>query len=504
MKKTLILICLIPIISISQIDIKLDGTLNKKIYIGNINHPVGTSIKLEKIYNSVYEGLKASVIPNENTSNNIPYKHLKNISFSFNNTKEFWQSKALSEGVYENLLKNGFQYKKRKEIEEEALEYINYTANNGLIYEDSYLESYLYSLANKVYPIRIEDGRPGILNVKILKDVSPNAFIFSNGTMFISTGLLSTLKSEEELLGVIAHEISHFVLDHSMININKAIERRKKAEFWAAFATGLAAAAEGYSAASTGYYSGGTFTMSTAILAYSIASEVLDRLGLEYSREQESKADESAKELMKLIDVDPTALSSALLKIKDFSIINGNYLAISGKGTHPSIDSRVSRIGYPTIDFSNVNYDRVISFVNSFNSIIQLNNKNFIACENLVKRNINAGVATEEDYVILAMVTTYMNNNEEKNKEALKYINIAKELNVSPTINIYKQESIILIRLNRLIDAKAALTEYVAAVKNEIKSLEKIKNSRFWSLKYNYLYNELEWSIKMINKVDKL
>ena len=119
--------------------------------------------------------------------------------------------------------------------------------------------------------------------------------------MFISTGLLSTLKSEEELLGVIAHEISHFVLDHSMININKAIERRKKAEFWAAFATGVAAAAEGYSAASTGYYSGGTLTMSTAILAYSIASEVLDRLGLEYSREQESKADESAKELMKLI-----------------------------------------------------------------------------------------------------------------------------------------------------------------------------------------------------------
>ena len=44
--------------------------------------------------------------------------------------------------------------------------------------------------------------------------------------------------------------------------------------------------------------------MSTAILAYSIASEVLDRLGLEYSREQESKADESAKELMKLIKQD--------------------------------------------------------------------------------------------------------------------------------------------------------------------------------------------------------
>ena len=108
MKKIITIICLIPIISISQINIKLDGTLNKKLFIANNTQPVGTSIKLEQIYSLDYEGLKANVKVNGlgNTSYNIDYKHLKNISFGFNNTKEFWQSKALSEGVYENLLKN--------------------------------------------------------------------------------------------------------------------------------------------------------------------------------------------------------------------------------------------------------------------------------------------------------------------------------------------------------------------------------------------------------------
>jgi Zn-dependent protease with chaperone function len=505
MKKVvlLFLIASIPFLTMAQLIFEIKGTVIKKI---SSDLPEGSIVNLKSIdefTENSYITYKA-ILDCNNTEVNIDLKKLDNISFKPSNIKEFWQIQALNHDVYKNITKNGMQYKRRKELEEEALDYMNYMENNNMIFKDSYLESYLYALTYKIYPIRIEDGRPGILNVKILKSIVPNAFIFPNGTMFITTGLLSTINSEDELIGVMAHEISHFVLDHSILNINKAVQRQKRAEFWAAFATGVAAAADIYTAANNEYYAPGAITMGTAILAYSIASELNKRMGLEYSREQEMEADQSATELMTYINIDPTALSSALIKIKTYSILNGNYFALSGQGTHPALDARINSIGKPTTEFNDTDYDKTISFVNSFNAIIELNNHHLQACSNLVNRNIKSNVATENDYVILAMVTTFMFDNEVKNKEALNYINIAKSLNISPSINIPKQEAIILIRLENFEEAKNSLKKYLSALENERLNLINIKNTSEWSYINNYLFNENEWTLKMINKVDKM
>ena len=52
-----------------------------------------------------------------------------------------------------------------------------------------------------------------------------------NGSMVISTGLLCTLDSEDELAAVIACELGHFVLDHQVNNIYRAERRAKRAAF---------------------------------------------------------------------------------------------------------------------------------------------------------------------------------------------------------------------------------------------------------------------------------
>lgn len=498
---TIFLIALFPFITMAQITLELSGIVNKKI---SSSLDEGTAVTIKSIDKDEYGFYKASVFLTGTVKELVDLNKLERISFTPSNQKEFWQNQALKHGTYTNITKKGTQYKLRKELEEEAIDYIKYTENNNMIFKDSYLESYLYALAYKIYPTRIEDGRPGILNIKILKSTIPNAFIFPNGTMFLSTGLLSTINSEEELIGIMAHEISHFVLDHSIININKAEQRRKRAEFWAAFATGVAAAADVYTAANNEYYAPGTITMGTAILAYSIASELNQRMGLEYSREQEMEADECAANLMKYINIDPTALSSALLKIKDYSILNGNYLALTGTGTHPAIDDRIQKIGNQKKDFNSSDYDKTISFVNSFNAIVQLNNHHLQSCSNLVNRNINAGIATEDDYILLAMVTTFMYDNKEKNDEALSYINKAKTLDISPSINIHKQEAIILIRLENYDAAKTVLNKYLDSLASEQSKLEYIKNTREWSYANNFIYNEKEWTVKMINKVSKM
>jgi predicted Zn-dependent protease len=500
MKKQIILVFLIlsPVLLLAQLNVTLEGVVIDKISYSLIE---GQKVRLNSFKNNHYQILSAA-ITYDGKEEAVAVSRLDRIKFTPNNLKEFWQIKALEEGVYQSIIEdNGLQYKLRKELEEDALDYLRFAERNGLLFEDSYLKSYLFSLAYRIYPTSIEDGRPGILNIKIIKDTAPRAFIFANGTMFLSTGLLSTLESEAEIMAVMAHEISHFVLDHSVININAAAQRQKRAVFWAGMATAAAAATEVYLASNNDYYYPGALTVGTGILAYSIASSLNERMGLEYSRDQETNADMCAVELMKFIKVDATALSSALAKIKEYSILNGNYYAISGEGTHPAINERIIKIGKPTTDFKNVGYDKKISFVNSFNAIAQFNDHHLNSCSDLVNRNINAGVATEDDYILLAMLTMYMFDNEDKNTEALSYLNIAKNLNITPSLNLHKQEAIVLIRLKRYPEAIEAFKKYSLDLESERLKLDQIKNSQEWSMNRNYISKEMEWSTKMIHKV---
>lgn len=48
----------------------------------------------------------------------------------------------------------------------------------------------------------------------ILRSPAPNAFCVGEGTVVVSTGLLSKLENEEQLLWVMAHELAHYELDH--------------------------------------------------------------------------------------------------------------------------------------------------------------------------------------------------------------------------------------------------------------------------------------------------
>ena len=252
---------------------------------------------------------------------------LKKFSFNVSNLKEFWQNQAIKNKVYVKILiKYGPQYDLREEWEEETLQYLNELEQKKLIFNDSYLESYLYSIVYKIFPGSINDGRPGIVNVKVMIDNYPNAFTFTNGTIIITTGLLSTINSEEELIGVMSHEIAHFVLDHSTININKATQRQKNAEFWTAFTTTLAAATEIYASFKINYFNPGALTFDTAVWSSEIDFRFYRTARTSIHTRTRAEADKCAVELMKFIKIDPTALSSALSKISDYSNLYGNYL----------------------------------------------------------------------------------------------------------------------------------------------------------------------------------
>ncbi|NNF02443.1 MAG: M48 family metalloprotease [Bacteroidia bacterium] len=427
----------------------------------------------------------------------ILLKHIVRIEFQVNSIKEFWQLKALESGTYKNILNNGLQLDKRYNVHQEVLEYRNYLNRYGLFFEDAFLESHIQSLVFDIFPTSLDDGRKAFLTVKIVKDDSPNAFIYADGSMFITTKLLSMLRSEEELYAILAHEISHFVLDHSIVNVNKQEKREKRAKFWSAFATGMAAIADGYLAAKVDNYSFGPLTLATATISFGLSSQIVERLGAKYSQEQELESDKCAEDLLSFKSKDPAALSSALKRIEHYFVESGNHQALLGEGSHPTLKERIKEIGQAK-NFEETRFDVLISLINSFNIQKELEAMNYKDCIDLVQRNIKADVATQNDYLALAISTIYLNSNEDSNLRALQYLSEAKTKELDPVLGINKYEAIAQFRLNQRNEAKASLERYKAVLKEEI-AIEDL-----WQAKKKFLIQEISWTDKMIDKLDKL
>jgi len=421
-------------------------------------------------------------------------------SYDEGSIEGFWTIKALEGGALESLVKNGRQLDLRDEIDQEVIEYIRYLDINEFLLKDAYVESYLNQLIYKTFPAKPIGSRPGNLNVHVIKESIPNAFVFSNGTICLTTGLLSWIDSEEELLAVLAHEVAHFVMDHSIQNINVEAQRQQRAEFWAGLLTVAAAAVDIYATTQNEYHIPGALTMGTAVLSYTVASEVVNRMGMAYSFKQEREADKIAQELLNLLNIDSGALATALSKLGTYHRSKGNYAALAGGRTHPNLMDRIKAAG-EVQTFSGQKYNEVISAINTYSAALAFYERDFHRAFFLAERNVAAGVATEEDFLLQAMVLNFTSDTDEANNLALSLIENAKQLNVYPLDEIYKQEAIILLRLNRSADARKSLSIYQSHIQNRVKGLVNVPGDRMWHAYNDYYQKELEWTAKMLYKV---
>ena len=142
----------------------------------------------------------------------IPSSALKTIKLSPPETnQEFWQQTYLKQHLYEYFGERGYNSKLRKEVDEECRDYLYKLEEIG--YEDDFITSYVQNIFAKLTATGIDSNRSERLNVRVIQSPEPDAYMLPNGTMLISTGLLCTLDSEDELAAIIANEMSHFVLN---------------------------------------------------------------------------------------------------------------------------------------------------------------------------------------------------------------------------------------------------------------------------------------------------
>jgi hypothetical protein len=281
-------------------------------------------------------------------------------------------------------------------------------------------------------------------------------------------------------------------------NINAAISRQKRAEFWAALATGLTAAAEGYAASQNEYYIPGAATMSMAILSTSIASQIVDRLGMNYNHEQEREADKLAVQALKILGYNENALATALARLEGEYVRERNNAMYINSYTHPALMERIFNAG-TALDFQDEKFEEIVSFAVSSVATMKYSDRRFRQCLPYVNQNIENGVATADDYILKANCLLSTKSDYASNQEALELVNIAKGIDAD-NINIYKSEIIATLRLEDKAKALELLNNYITTLDSY--NLDNIKSDNSWERLRDFIIVEKTWAEKMIIKLN--
>ena len=185
------------------------------------------------------------------------------------------------------------------------------------------LTAYVNRICNAIV---INSPRPDVYNgyhAAILDSDEINAFATSGGHIFITRGLISAAKSEDALAGVIAHEIAHIQLQHSI----KAIKTSRITNALLVTGTSAAGAAAGYDVNEL-----------TDIFNESVGEIVTTMVNNGYSQTQEFEADNTAMSLMASAGYSPSGLIDMLRELNN---IQKNSSGGFGK-THPTPTQRIT------------------------------------------------------------------------------------------------------------------------------------------------------------------
>jgi len=165
------------------------------------------------------------------------------------------------------------------------------------------------------------DGVP--LNFKVYQDNDANAFACADGSVRVYTKLMD-LMTDDQVLGVIGHEIGHVALKHTKKQLRNSLL--------------TSAALQGVAAQST------TAAILTDSQLGALGKTILNA---QYSKKQETEADEYGYKFLKSCGKNPLAMADAFKKLKELGGSSSSSVtsAVSRLlSTHPDLDKRIANI----------------------------------------------------------------------------------------------------------------------------------------------------------------
>ena len=230
-----------------------------------------------------------------------------------------------------------------------------------------------------------------------------------------------------------------------------------------------------------------------AVMASSLASQIVEQLGMNYNHKQEEEADKLAIEVLKILGYNENALSTALSRLENEFIKERNNAMYINSYSHPALVERIEKAGV-AYDTKNEEFEQIISFAVSNTAMMKFSDRRFRQCLPYVSQNIENRVATVDDYILKANCLLCTQNDDKSNYEVLELINCAKQLD-SENINIYKTEIIATLRIDDKAKAFELLEQYIARLSSY--DLENIKSENTWDNLRNFIIAEKAWADKM-------
>ncbi|CAK8723403.1 MAG: putative Zn-dependent protease [Candidatus Electronema aureum] len=158
----------------------------------------------------------------------------------------------------------------------------------------------------------------------VVKNSQFNAFAAPSGLIFFNTGLIKTMKSEDQLISVMAHEIGHVTSRH----ISSRMAKQSKVTALSML-FGLASLAVGDPALTQGLFT-------SAMAAGSAA-------GLSFSRQDEEQADRLAFDWLRNMGRDPNAMEDMLKTMRRITRYSSEQLP-PYLLTHPNPEDRLNYV----------------------------------------------------------------------------------------------------------------------------------------------------------------
>jgi beta-barrel assembly-enhancing protease len=186
------------------------------------------------------------------------------------------------------------------------------------VVRDPYLSGYINTVGQKI--VQQLGAQPFQYRFFILEDPTYNAFAVPGGYIFVNTGIIRLMEREDELAGVLAHEVTHIHQRHMAKRLEKA-----KISTVATVIAALAAVLLGGAAAApllTGAMAGAESAM------------------LAYSREDEKEADTLGFKWLTMSRYDPHYMTTVFKKMNRQRWFESNDIPFYLK-THPELESRM-------------------------------------------------------------------------------------------------------------------------------------------------------------------
>jgi len=188
------------------------------------------------------------------------------------------------------------------------------------VYPAEFLSNYVDAVGRRL--VANLDGTPYYFRFKVVDLGEPNAFAAPGGYIFLSRGMLALINTEDELAGILAHEISHFTERHhasqrsilpDLLTLpGRAVGKVVGEDVGDMINRPIDAAGQGYLAS--------------------------------YGRDQESDADQVGMRLAARSGYDPAALGVVLANLERTVALTGQAQEFGFFDSHPTTKTRVADI----------------------------------------------------------------------------------------------------------------------------------------------------------------